>query len=138
MTEQWDYTKAVDELIVPASKLLCWAETVRQAYYDLFSETHQRYVDDVLTGAHKLVDVIPTCRSLKSPLDQLHAFTHELSGPILRVRDSTTLVLLELEADKGTEHYRHIKRINSAAEYLYALTSDAVFTHHSHTERRNG
>lgn len=125
---QKEYAKAIDEMEIPASKILTWANLLREGYYNEFNELHQGYLDRILESSQKLIDLIPKLKLLTSELDKLEAITHGLGGPIIVMRDYTKLMIAQLNTQQETDNEaeRYLKKINNAAEYLYSLDRDIV------------
>ena len=90
----------------------------------------------MLEASQKLVSLIPKLQSeiqsIKSETSKLEVFTHILAGPIASIKDYTDLILSfpfwkpEAEqSDSEIEHIHCLRKINSAAEYLWTLDRDA-------------
>jgi hypothetical protein len=47
MNEQ-EYRQAIDEMALPASKILFWANTIKREYYDLYDEANRNLFDRII------------------------------------------------------------------------------------------
>jgi len=142
---QQDYIQAVEEMKIPASKALEWANIIVEKYYQCYKEVDrqdQERVQDlferVLAASKRLINLIPQVQEeIRSGVidsaDAQGIFTHILSGPIMTMRDNTKLILLspfwrteQEQTEDEKEHIRFVQKINSAAEYLSSLDRDVV------------
>ncbi len=88
-----------------------------------------------MPAAQKLVNLIPKLRQFEQSEKQ-EIFTHTFAGPITTIRDMTKIILLqhngqeEGPSEKVNEYIRYLKKIGSAAEYLWSLDRDAVLQIH--------
>lgn len=124
-----EYSQAIRELEIPAKKILQWTNILREKYYEQFiNEQNQGYFDRLLECSQTIVELIPKSKVSITKLDRLHAVTHDLGGPIMVIRDYTKILLAQLSTQKDVdnEYYRYLKKINSAAEYLYSLDRDIL------------
>jgi hypothetical protein len=142
---QHDYIQAVEEMKIPASKALEWANIIVEKYYHLYNEpdmqshkyARERF-DRVLEDCQKLADLIPQIQEKlvsdqTNSVDTLEIFIHTLAGPIMEIRTSTKLILIypywrpeKEQTEDEQEHIRYIQKINTAAEYLSSLDRDVV------------
>ena len=136
--KQNEYIQAIDEMIIPASKILFWATIVEQQYqeyYEQYNKINRAFFDQVIVAAQDLVNLIPKAQDIEQT-DKTEIFTHMLSGPIMTIRDSTKLILLqhkgqgEGQSERKNEYIRYLQKIKSAAEYLSSLDRDAVLKIH--------
>jgi hypothetical protein len=141
--DQQEYLQAIDEMTIPASKILAWANLIKNEYYSLYYDENRKYsresrelFDKVLAASQKMVSLIPKIRSeiqaIKSETYKMIVFTHTLAGPIASIKGYTELLLSfpfwkpETEqSDSEIEHILYLRKINSAAEYLWSLDRDA-------------
>jgi len=146
---QQEYIQAVEEMKTPASKALEWANIIVEKYYHLYNEpdlqSHQyarEQFDRVLEACQKLVDTIPQIQEKLSEtqissVNSLEIFTHTLAGPIIEIRDGAKIIMTypywrpeKEQSEEEQEHFRYIKKIISAGEYLWALDRDVVLKRH--------
>jgi len=146
---QQDYIQAVEEMKIPASKALEWANIIIEKYYHLYNEpdpqSHQyarEQFDRVLDACKKLVDIIPQIqekldRDQTSSADTLGIFIHTLAGPIIEIRDGAKIILIypywrpeKEQSEEEQEHFSYLKKIINAAEYLWSLDRDVVLRRH--------
>jgi len=132
------YLQIIDEMTIPASKTLYWANIVKsefQEIYDQYDKSIQVFFDEIMPAAKKLVDSIQKLRQFEQTEKQ-EIFTHTLAGPIITIRDTTKIILLqhseqeEGQSEKVNEYIRYLKKIRSAAEFLWSLDRDAVLQIH--------
>ena len=141
---QHDYIQAVEEMKIPASKALEWANIIVEKYYHHYSEPDRQtndakeHFDRIVDACQRLVDMLPENQEKLrvTPIDStdtLKMFTHDLAGPIMTMRGSTTILLLlpvwrpeREQSEDEREHIRYIQKIQSAAEYLSSLDRDVV------------
>lgn len=141
---QQEYVQAVEEMKIPASKALEWANIIVEKYYHHYSEPDRQtkdakgYFDRIVDACQRLVDMIPRIQeklrviSIDSA-EVLGIFVHGLAGPIITMRDLTKILLLlpvwrseQEQTEDEREHIFYIKKIQSAAEYLSSLDRDVV------------
>ena len=141
---QHDYIQAVDEMKIPASKVLEWANVIADKYYHHYSEiirqnhdqARERF-DRIAETSQRLVDMIPQIqeqlRSDQTDSDTLGIFVHILAGPIMTMNTDTKNILLlpfwhpeKEQTEDEKEHIRYIKKINSAIDYLSSLDRDVI------------
>jgi hypothetical protein len=142
---QQDYIQAVEEMKIPASKALEWANTILEKYYHLYNEpdlqSHEyarEQFDRVVKACKKLVEMIPQVQE-KLASDQtgsantLEIFIHTLAGPIIEIRDGAKIILIypywrpeNEQSEDEQEHIRYLKKISSTGEYLWSLDRDVV------------
>ena len=145
---QHDYIQAVEDMKIPASKALEWVNIIIEKYYHLYNDDPQSHqyarerFDRVLKACQKLADIIPQIqeklgRDQTSSVDPLEIFTHTLAGPIIEIRDGTKIIAIypywrpeKEQSEEEQEHFRYIKKIISAGEYLWSLDRDVVLRRH--------
>lgn len=141
---QQDYIQAVEDMKIPASKALEWANIILEKYYQHYSELDRgtkdakEIFDRITDACQRLVEILPDIQEKLAdiPIDSaetLEIFTHIIAGPIMTMRSSaailTRLPRLQPEkepAEDEQEHIRYIQKISSAAEYLSSLDRDVV------------
>jgi len=132
------YLQIIDEMTLPASKILYWSHIVKTEYqeiYNQYNKSIQSFFDEIMPAAQKLMNLIPQLQQLEQ-LEKQEIFTHTLGGPIITIRDTTKIILLQHSAQEDNpsenvnEYVRYLKKIISAAEYLWSLDRDAVFQIH--------
>ena len=140
-----DYIQAVEDMKIPASKALEWANIIVEKYYHLYNEPdreNQEYIrehfDRVTKASQQLVEMIPQIQEKLGSVpiesvDTLEIFVHTLAGPIMTIRDYTKIILFlpfwrpeKEQSEDEQEHIRYIQKIQSAAEYLSSLDRDVV------------
>ena len=128
---QLEYEQAISEMVIPASKIIFWIETIEQKQYNQCNSVNRDLFGRVKIAAQNLVDLISEPQ-LDEQTEGSEIFTHILGGPIITIRDSTKLMLVDYRESEGVyskteeEYIRYLKKINSAAEYLSSLNRDAV------------
>ena len=128
---QLEYEQAISEMVIPASKIIIWIETIEQKQYDQCNSVNRDLFGRVKIAAQNLVDLISEPQ-LDEQTEGSEIFAHILGGPIITIRDSTKLMLVDYRESEGVyskteeEYIRYLKKINSAAEYLSSLNRDAV------------
>ena len=128
---QEEYIRAIDEMTIPLSKVLLWANTVKEEYHDQYYKNNPELFDRLLLAAHELMDLIPKIKFTEQ-VEKSQVFTHILGGPIMIIRDNTKLILSQHKqpernlSEMEQEYVRYLKKISSAAEYLSSLDRDAV------------
>lgn len=128
---QQEYEHTISEMVIPDSKIITWIEAIEQKQYDQYNTTNRDLFDRVKTAAQNLVSLISKPQ-LNEQSERPEIFTHTLGGPIMTIRDSTKLMLVDYKKLEDTyseteeEYFRYIKKINSSAEYLSSLNRDAV------------
>ena len=147
---QQDYIQAVDEMKIPASKALEWANIILEKYYHLYNEpdpqNHQyarEQFERVLEACKKLVNTISQIQEKLGSnqigsVDTLGIFIHGLAGPIIEIRDGAKIIMMypywrpeKEQSEEEQEHFRYIKKIISAGEYLWSLDRDVVLKRHT-------
>ena len=147
--KQQDYIQAVEEMKIPASKALEWANIIVQKYYHLYNEpdmqSHQyarEQFDKVLEACQKLVAMIPQVQEKlgsdqTNSVDTLEIFIHVLAGPIMEIHTGAKIILIypywrpeKEQSEDEQEHFRYIQKIISVAEYLWSLDRDVVLKRH--------
>ena len=132
------YLQIIDEMTLPASKILYWSHIVKTEYqeiYNQYNKSIQSFFDEIMPAAQKLMNLIPQLQQLEQ-LEKQEIFTHTLAGPIITIRDTTKIILSQHSAQEDNpsenvnEYVRYLKKIISAAEYLWSLDRDAVFQIH--------
>ena len=146
---QQDYIQAVEEMKIPASKALEWANIIVEKYYHLYNEpdtqSHKyarEQFDRVVKACKKLVDIIPQVQEKlgadqTDSVDTLGIFIHGLAGPIIEIRDGAKIILTypywrpeNEQSEEEQEHFRYIKKIISVGEYLWSLDRDVILKRH--------
>jgi len=142
---QQDYIQAVEEMKIPASKALEWANIIIEKYYHLYNEpdtqSHKyarEQLDRVVEACKELVNVILQIQEKlssdqTSSVDTLGIFVHGLAGPIMEMHTGAKLILVypywrpeNEQSEEEQEHMRYIKKIISVAEYLWSLDRDVI------------
>ena len=135
---QNEYLQIIDEMTIPASKILRWSNIIKsehQEIYNQYNQAIQGFFDRIMLAAQELVDLIPKLRQFEQSEKQ-EIFTHTLAGPIMTIRGMTKIILMqhrgqeEGPSEKVNEYIRYLKKIGSAAEYLSSLDRDAVLQIH--------
>jgi hypothetical protein len=146
---QRDSIQAIEDMKIPAFKVLEWANTVVEKYYHVYNEPDtqsHKYVreqfDRVLEASKELVDRIQQIQE-KLGSDQANStniseiFIHALAGPIMEISGGTKIILIypywrpeNEQTEDEQEHIQYIRKINSAAEYLSSLDRDVVLKIH--------
>ena len=146
---QQDYVQAVEEMKIPASKALEWTNSIIEKYYYIYNkpdtQSHKyarEQLDRVVDACKKLVTMIQHIQeklasNQTNSVDILEIFIHTLAGPIMEISGGTKIILIypywrpeNEQSEDEQEHIRYIKKINTAAEYLWSLDRDVILRRH--------
>ena len=130
---QVEYEQVLEEMLIPASKILTWAKVIQQEYYQQYKQANRNLFDRILESAYKLVEQLPIYQKLGGEFERVQAITHGVAGPIIVIRDYTILILADpdwnaeaKQSEEERDNMLYLKKINSAAEYLASLDRDAA------------
>lgn len=146
---QLECIQAVEEMIIPANKILMWANILNREYRfqpdqmdpkldPKLNEAIQKLFDQLCEAAENLIALIPLTqekiRTNQTRYRYKELFSHGIVGPMLILEGNSKMILTASSFRKRPEEQSplergqqlYLEKIHAASLYLLSLEYDAV------------